>query len=195
MSLAMYTLLKNGALFLTAMGDVYFFDRQLTSDHLLSFYFMLIGSVLSVGDDRWITATGLFWTVANVLLTAGYNLSLKRTLSENKVLGGHWAVMFFNNAMSVPLLLPLALSGWGSFMEDATKLPVLGTISLGFFVFAGAVLSVTSLWCLHVTSPTTFTVVGASCKIPNIVLGAIIFSQYPTKRGVLGIIVAFLGVF
>ena len=199
MSLAMYTLLKNGALFLTAMGDVYFFRRELLADQYLGFFFMLIGSILSGGDDRWLTAHGVFWTVLNIVLTAAYNLRLKKVLADHKEWGGHWAPMFYNNAFAVCILFPVVMwgppGGFAGFAESLQELPAMGVASVCMFVAAGAVLSGASLWCLRLTTPTTYCVVGATCKIPNILLGAIIFEQYPTNRGVLGIIVAFAGIY
>eukprot|EP01064_Diplonema_japonicum_P011690 TRINITY_DN19126_c0_g1_i1.p1 TRINITY_DN19126_c0_g1~~TRINITY_DN19126_c0_g1_i1.p1 ORF type:complete len:348 (+),score=45.27 TRINITY_DN19126_c0_g1_i1:102-1145(+) len=195
MSMAMYTLLKNGAMFLTAIGDVYIYDRKLSSDHILAFYLMGLGSVLSTGVDRWITTSGLVWTTLNILFTAGYNLYLKKFLSDHKEYGGHWVTMYYNNLLSLPLLLPFCFGGLDGFVREVSALEYDGKLSLFVFTVAGALLSVSSLFCLHETTPTTYTVVGATCKIPNIILGAIIFDQYPTKQGVLGIVVAFAGIF
>ena len=214
MSLAMYTLLKNGALFLTALGDTVFFRRELASDHLIGFYFMLLGSVLSAQNDRWLTAEGVMWTVLNIVFTASYNLYLKQVLHRHREWGGHWAPMYYNNLMSVFLVLSLlafaGVTGGGSdadgalarhagglagFAAAAAELSAEGQACVVAFVAAGAVLSGASLWCMKHTSPTTYCVAGATCKIPNIVLGAIIFNQFPSRRGVLGIIVAFCGIY
>eukprot|EP01059_Diplonema_ambulator_P035403 TRINITY_DN8308_c0_g1_i1.p1 TRINITY_DN8308_c0_g1~~TRINITY_DN8308_c0_g1_i1.p1 ORF type:complete len:342 (+),score=40.71 TRINITY_DN8308_c0_g1_i1:77-1102(+) len=194
MSMAMYTLLKNAAMFLTAVGDVFYFDRKLTADHMLAFYLMGLGSLLSTGVDRWITMSGLIWTFLNVIFTAAYNLYLKKLLAEHKEYGGHWSTMYYNNLLSLPLLMPFCMPGFDGFIADVARLNTEGRIALCVFTVAGALLSITSLWCLRSTTPTTYTVVGATCKIPNIILGAIIFNQYPTAQGVLGIIVAFGGI-
>eukprot|EP01060_Flectonema_neradi_P011465 TRINITY_DN1853_c1_g1_i1.p1 TRINITY_DN1853_c1_g1~~TRINITY_DN1853_c1_g1_i1.p1 ORF type:complete len:318 (+),score=36.94 TRINITY_DN1853_c1_g1_i1:64-1017(+) len=195
MSLTMYHLIKNSALFLTALADTIFFDRPVGMDHKIAFVLMAVGTVLSGGQDRWITKAGLFWTTVNVVCTVSYNIMLKRLLNNNESFGGFWSVMFHCNSLSAIILLFPAVALSPNFVSDVFNVSS-GTKSTAVIVYIilGAVLSLTSVCCMSVTSPTTYAVVGAASKLPNMVLGALIFQQFPTSRGVLGIIVAFHGI-
>eukprot|EP00755_Sulcionema_specki_P032014 Sspe_Gene.97823::Locus_71337_Transcript_1_1_Confidence_1.000_Length_1167::g.97823::m.97823/K15356/VRG4, GONST1; GDP-mannose transporter len=194
MSVAMYTLIKNSAMILTALGDVWLFNKHITTVQWMSFALMIMGSTWSLGSDRWVTLMGVVWTLANVFCTAGYNLYLKAALNDLKAAMGHWGLMFYNNTLSLPLLiLPASLSA-PAMWKELGETPLSTHIIVVLFMLAGAVTSIASLWCMRMTSPTTYTVIGASCKIPNLFLGIYIFDQYPTMQGWMGIAMAFGGV-
>ena len=156
---------------------------------------MAIGTILSGGHDRWVTTSGLVWTITNVLCTVSYNVMLKRLLNSNESFGGFWSVMFHCNSLSAIVLLIPSMYFSGDFISEVLDPDdwSRGTAVLTYII-AGAVLSLTSVYCMSVTSPTTYAVVGAASKLPNMVLGALIFQQYPTSRGVLGIVIAFHGI-
>ena len=195
MSLTMYHLIKNSALFLTAIADTAVFNRVVGTDQKISFVLMAIGTILSGGHDRWVTTSGLVWTITNVLCTVSYNVMLKRLLNSNESFGGFWSVMFHCNSLSAIVLLIPSMYFSGDFISEVLDPDdwSRGTAVLTYII-AGAVLSLTSVYCMSVTSPTTYAVVGAASKLPNMVLGALIFQQYPTSRGVLGIVIAFHGI-
>lgn len=77
-------------------------------------------------------------------------------------------MVYYNNTLALPLLATLAL-----FTGEMPQLAAYeGYSSLGFqvsTVITGVVgfgLSVASLWCVQVTSPSTYSMVGALNKIP-----------------------------
>ena len=57
-----------------------------------------------------------------------------------------------------------------------------GSVLLGFAI------NFASFWCLSVTSGTTYSFVGASNKIPAVVLGHFLFSSSLTKVGWVGVV-------
>ena len=57
----------------------------------------------------------------------------------------------------------------------------------------GAVMTMASFWCMRMTSPTTYSVVGALNKVPLAILSMYIFEQYPSNLGAIGIACALGG--
>jgi hypothetical protein len=52
-------------------------------------------------------------------------------------------------------------------------------------------ISYASAWCIRITSPTTYSMVGALNKLPIAVSGLLIFEKEVTKGGVLAILMGF----
>ena len=95
----------------------------------------------------------------------------------------HATAMFYNNLLTIPVLLvgSLFLENWSS--ENINKnFPIEQRNSIIFaMVFTGLCsifISYTSAWCVRVTSSTTYSMVGALNKIP-IALSGLIFFDAP----------------
>lgn len=95
--------------------------------------------------------------------------------------------MFYNSAMSLPILLPLSLlvDEWGLFVEryfpaagdgGASPERIQFALGVGLSCVAGFWISFSSAWCLRVLSTTTYSVAGALNKLPVSVSGLVFFS-------------------
>eukprot|EP00622_Pseudochattonella_farcimen_P000132 FR734564.1.p1 GENE.FR734564.1~~FR734564.1.p1 ORF type:complete len:151 (+),score=21.11 FR734564.1:49-453(+) len=109
-----------------------------------------------------------------------------------------FGMVFYNNLLSIPLLVPFAFS-FGevgtilSTMEVVTDIKFIITNliagSMGFF------LNLASLWCVSSTSATTYALVGSVNKIPVSLLGAFLFQTVITSQGATYIMISMCGGF
>eukprot|EP00760_Papus_ankaliazontas_P025901 PhM_4_TR2915/c0_g1_i2/m.1143/K15356/VRG4, GONST1; GDP-mannose transporter len=193
MSVAVQTIIKNLAVVLTALGDRYFFSKQLSPQIMASFGLMIIGSYLGSVSDKWVTAWGLFWTIVNVLSTVGYVLYMKLLLHQVSQEIGRYGPVYYNNLLSLPFLFfPGALSAEGM-VESLGHTALGGHICLALMLFVGAIMTFASFWCMKMCSPTTYSVMGSLNKIPLTFLGIVIFNTYPTMIGAVGISISLSG--
>ncbi|KAJ9465009.1 GDP-mannose transporter [Diplonema papillatum] len=193
MSVSITLLIKNLALIMIAIGDNLLFGHYLDRWVLLSFALMILGSVVGAQQDPWVTPWGLFWNFLNVFCTTGYQLYMKGMLNEAKKSLGKWGPVYYNNMLALPpLLLPTVFA----YDEWSVKLVESGSIArvwLTLMMLVGAVMTMASFWCMRMTSPTTYSVVGALNKVPLALLSMYIFDQYPNMYGALGIFCALAG--
>lgn len=105
--------------------------------------------------------------------------------------------MFYNNLMSVPILVVLSLlaEDWSAenlalnFPEETRTSQLLGIAYSGFMAVA---ISYCSAWCVRVTSSTTYSMVGALNKLPIAISGLIFFDAPVTAGGVAAIAIGFV---
>ena len=208
LSVPMVTIFKNLANVTTATGEWYFFEASQSSLVVVSFVVMIVGAVLAGSADLSFSLPGYLWMSVNCFATSSYILLMKRatkTLSLSK-----FGMVFYNNLLSVPLLLPVALlkgelaslALLAAPSVDAQGIAIPATLfDAGFLsinVFAGAVgffLNLASLWCVSATSGTTYAIVGAMNKIPTTLLGFFIFDTPMTAQGGLYILLSMSGGF
>eukprot|EP00239_Pterosperma_sp_CCMP1384_P002723 CAMPEP_0197858328 /NCGR_PEP_ID=MMETSP1438-20131217/32059_1 /TAXON_ID=1461541 /ORGANISM="Pterosperma sp., Strain CCMP1384" /LENGTH=134 /DNA_ID=CAMNT_0043474455 /DNA_START=406 /DNA_END=810 /DNA_ORIENTATION=- len=93
-----------------------------------------------------------------------------------------FSMVLFNNVLSIPLILVLML-----YFGEIPMLLHEPALSSPQFLFAatcsgllGFAISFTSLWFLHETSPTTYSLVGSLNKIPTAMAGLVLFKA-PTN--------------
>ena len=105
--------------------------------------------------------------------------------------------MFYNNLLSVPILVAcsLLLENWSA--ENITRNfpPAQRNGILIAMVFSGlssVFISYTSAWCVRVTSSTTYSMVGALNKLPMALSGLIFFDAPVTFGSVSAIVVGFV---
>jgi GDP-mannose transporter len=105
--------------------------------------------------------------------------------------------MFYNNLLTIPILLVLSLlvEGWSS-DNVAKNFPVDNRNNiLMAMIFSGlssVFISYTSAWCVRVTSSTTYSMVGALNKLPIAVSGLVFFDAPVTVPSVSAIFVGFI---
>ena len=91
--------------------------------------------------------------------------------------------MFYNNLLSIPVLVAFSLlvEDWSS-ANVVKNFPVDGRNAIFFAMLITGVgsifISYTSAWCVRVTSSTTYSMVGALNKIP-IALSGLVFFDAP----------------
>ena len=105
--------------------------------------------------------------------------------------------MFYNNLLSIPILLVLSLflENWSS--ENVSKnFPAAQRNNLVMaMIFSGlstVFISYTSAWCVRVTSSTTYSMVGALNKLPIALSGLVFFNAPVTFPSVSAIAIGFV---
>ena len=100
--------------------------------------------------------------------------------------------MFYNNLLSIPILLAcsLLIESWTSENLNLNFPPAHRNAIISSMVISGlcsVFISYTSAWCVRVTSSTTYSMVGALNKLP-IALSGLIFFDAPVTVGSVGAI-------
>ncbi|RNF18746.1 GDP-mannose transporter [Trypanosoma conorhini] len=193
MSVSMQTIIKNLAVIFTAFGDSRFFKKRVTPIMYFSFCLMILGSYMGAKGDQWVTAWGVFWTFANIAATVSYTLYMKLLLGDVSAQIGRYGPVFYNNLLSLPFILAASLKSFPDMLSGFSEATFGALFAVVAMVFAGSVMTFTVFWCMKETSPTTFSVVGAVNKAPLAIMGMIVFKQFPTATGYLGIFLALDG--
>jgi GDP-mannose transporter len=193
MSVAAQTIIKNLAIVLTALGDQFFHQKQLTKGMYVAFAMMVLGSYLGSVGDQWVTEWGLFWTFANVFFTVSYVLYMKQLLDGVSREIGRYGPVFYNNLLSLPFLLFFCGGSLGEMFGAIGSANSSALLSLVLMILVGSVMTFATFWCMKMTSPTTYSVTGALNKIPLAVLGIVVFGHHPTLIGICGIVCALSG--
>ncbi len=123
-------------------------------------------------------------------------MSTLNTVAQS-VANVHVLAMFYNNVLSIPILLlgSVFIEDWSS--ENVGKnFPIEQRNNLIMaMVFSGlssVFISYTSAWCVRVTSSTTYSMVGALNKLPIALSGLIFFDAPVTLPSVSAIGVGFV---
>lgn len=108
-----------------------------------------------------------------------------------------YAAMFYNNVLSIPILLAasLFLEDWSSTNIESNFPPLERNRIFAAMIFSGlssVFISYTSAWCVRVTSSTTYSMVGALNKLPIALSGLIFFDAPITLPSVSAIGVGFV---
>eukprot|EP00756_Hemistasia_phaeocysticola_P012056 Hpha_TRINITY_DN15170_c3_g13::TRINITY_DN15170_c3_g13_i1::g.129086::m.129086/K15356/VRG4, GONST1; GDP-mannose transporter len=198
MSVAIVTLIKAFAVICTAIGDHILFEHPLTRLMVLSFVLMYAGSCLGGGSDAWVTAEGLLFSVLNVVFTSGYQLYMKGLLNDVQKVLGRWGPVFYNNLLSLPILVGPTLAtmhGDGGWLVALNTADWWAKVWICAMCLLSPFMTMSTFWCISATSPTTYSVVGGMNKIPLSFLGMALFNQWPNVAGFVGIVVGVSGGF
>lgn len=176
-SVPMVTVFKNVTNIITTVGDYVFFGSKPEGMAVAAFAVMFLGAVAAAQNDIHVTATGLFWMVANCLATSSYVLYMK--FATQNIQLSKFGMVFVNNVLCVALLLPVALLNGevGTFLnaEQVHTWDYAGKNAFAGFI--GFFLNFASLHCVSVTGPSTYAIVGSLNKIPVAILGYLIFDS------------------
>ncbi|KZT59063.1 UDP-galactose transporter [Calocera cornea HHB12733] len=226
LSIPVYTIFKNLTIILIAYGEVLWFGGHVTGLTLISFFLMVFSSIIAAWSDitntihaltgAWspmdstvsaplpdaITTVGslpvnigYLWMFLNCLASAAYVLAMRKRI---KVTGfKDWDSMFYNNLLSVPVLVifSLLVESWNSENLNRNFPPETRNFLLFAIMVSGGVavlISYTTAWCVRVTSSTTYSMVGALNKLPVAASGMIFFGDAVTLGSVSAITVGFL---
>eukprot|EP00850_Spirogloea_muscicola_P014477 SM000104S09347 [mRNA] locus=s104:256169:264320:+ [translate_table: standard] len=199
MQVAMVTILKNTTNIMTAVGEMYLFNKRHSTQVWLSLSLMIVSALFGGITDLSFHPVGYGWQLLNCLFTAAYALTLRRVMDTAKVTTksgtlGEMSMVLLNNSLSLPLGAALMLA-FGE-VQYVYQSPL---TKQGAFWFAttlsgllGLFISFSSMWFLHQTSPTTYSLVGSLNKIPLSIAGILLF-QAPTSTANLASI--FFGLF
>ncbi|CCW60706.1 unnamed protein product [Phytomonas sp. EM1] len=195
MSVSAQTVIKNLAIILTATGDYWLYNKRLNTGIFFSFGLLIAGSYLCAKGDPWVTPWGLFWTFVNIISTVCYMLNVKMLSDRVGKQIGRYGPTLYSNLFSLPFLLIMGHNEFREFLNALGDASWEVMILLALMIFVSAHMAFTVFFCMEMTSPTTFSVVGTLNKVPIAILGILVFRQYPDLIGYVGIAVALTGGF
>ncbi|KAF8712606.1 hypothetical protein HU200_028362 [Digitaria exilis] len=202
-NVAMLTILKNVANVLTASGETYFFKKQHGIQVWIALMLMIISAFAGGITDLSFHAVGYTWQTINCVLTASYSLTLRHVMDSAKQATksgnlNELSMVLLNNILSLPLgiILVLGFNEVGYLLEtDLLRMPEFWLVITASGVL-GLGISFTSMWFLHQTSATTYSLVGSLNKIPLSVAGIVLFNVRTNMQNSLSILFGLLaGVF
>ena len=190
----MITIFKNANNILVVAGDYYFYGERITKGVIFTLALIIVGAILAGINDLQFSAIGYTWTLANCVASSAYVLYLKTAMRRMQV--DRFAMVYYNSLIGIPMVL-LAdcvtsrhifarLSAASSpFLSDtaafAEPIDAATNSNLFWFIFmlsgcTGFALSLAAFFCINVTSPTTYSMVGAVNKVPLVIIGIWLFS-------------------
>ncbi|KAE8039239.1 hypothetical protein FH972_011667 [Carpinus fangiana] len=198
-NIAMVTILKNMTNILTAIGELYIFRKNQNQKVWTAMFLMIISAVTGGITDLSFNAVGYAWQILNCVLTASYSLTLRHVMDEAKKSTrsgslNEVSMVLLNNLLSLPfaIFLIILLGEWEYVINvDVTKLPMFWVVATASG-FLGLAISFTSIWFLHQTGPTTYSLAGSLNKIPISIAGLVVFKDHVNNTPLLGL---FAGVF
>ena len=143
---------------------------------------MFIAAIASGISDLSFSLPGYLWQLVNCILTAAYSLYLRSVMNRIKTVTSSGtldevSMVFINNILSIPLLILLVVTSGEVagviYAEQWQKCHFLTAITTSGML--GLLISFTSLWFLHQTSPTTYSLTGSLNKIPTAAVGHFLF--------------------
>ncbi|XP_078161858.1 GDP-mannose transporter GONST2-like isoform X2 [Carex rostrata] len=178
----MVTILKNMTNILTAIGEIYVFRKLQSTKVWAALFLMVVSAVCGGITDLSFNAVGYTWQIFNCFLTAAYSLTLRRVMDTAKQLTksgslNEISMVLLNNALSIPfaIILIFLFDEWEYvYNSDAIIIPMFWFIATVSGLL-GLAISFTSVWFLHQTSPTTYSLIGSLNKIPLSVAGILLF--------------------
>lgn len=212
LSVPVYTIFKNLTIIVIAYGEVLWFGGSVSPLALLSFGLMVLSSVIAAWADIQAAIHGIghtveasaalstlnagyAWMGLNVFCSAAFVLGMRKVIKKMNF--KDWDTMFYNNLLSIPVLIvcSLIVEDWSSenlaknFPIETRNALFIGMIYSGL---AAIFISYCSAWCIRATSSTTYSMVGALNKLPIAVSGLIFFDAPITFGSVSAIFVGFV---
>lgn len=187
-NVAMVTVLKNVTNVITAVGEMYLFNTHHDNRVWAALFLMIISAISGGITDLSFSAVGYTWQIINCFLTASYSLTLRRIMDTAKQVTksgnlNEFSMVLLNNTLSLPLGIVLVILF--NEMDYLFSTPLLHLPMFWLVItlsgFLGLAISITSMWFLHQTGATTYSLVGSLNKIPLSVAGIFLFNV-PTSQ-------------
>ncbi|TQE13520.1 hypothetical protein C1H46_000851 [Malus baccata] len=107
-NVAMVTVLKNVTNVITAVGEMYLFQKHHDSRVWAALFLMIISAISGGVTDLSFHAVGYAWQFLNCILTASYSLTLRRVMDTAKLVTksgklNEFSMVLLNNTLSLPL--------------------------------------------------------------------------------------------
>ena len=194
LAVPMVTIFKNTNNVLVTVGDWYFFGQHVSLGVVLTLGLMILAALLAGSNDLQFSLIGYIWTFFNCLSATGYVLYMRVAINGMDL--DRFTMAYYNNILSLPLILLGDILVFGEFYQflsspssdDQTIFSSSSSSSSFYllFLFSGCIgftLSNASFKCLQITSPTTYSMVGALNKIPLAIIGTWLFSTNISAKG------------
>uniref|UniRef100_A0A7C9DX45 Sugar phosphate transporter domain-containing protein n=1 Tax=Opuntia streptacantha TaxID=393608 RepID=A0A7C9DX45_OPUST len=186
-NVAMVTVLKNVTNVITAVGEMYLFQKHHDNRVWAALFLMIISAICGGITDLSFHAVGYTWQIINCFLTASYSLTLRRLMDTAKQVTrsgklNEFSMVLLNNTLSLPLgILLIFIFKEVDYLYETPllRLPSFWLV-MTLSGFLGLAISFTSMWFLHQTGATTYSLVGSLNKIPLSVAGIVLF-HVPTS--------------
>ncbi|KAJ7945239.1 GDP-mannose transporter GONST1 [Quillaja saponaria] len=186
-NVAMVTVLKNVTNVITALGEMYLFNKNHDTRVWAALFLMIISAISGGLTDLSFHAVGYAWQIVNCFLTASYSLTLRRVMDTAKQVTksgnlNEFSMVLLNNTLSLPLgvLLIFVFNEVDYLLRTPLlRLPSFWLV-MTFSGCLGLAISFTSMWFLHQTGATTYSLVGSLNKIPLSIAGIFLF-KVPTS--------------
>ncbi|CAN6458641.1 unnamed protein product [Victoria cruziana] len=194
-NVAMVTVLKNVTNVITAVGEMYIFHKHHETKVWAALFLMIVSAISGGVTDLTFHAVGYAWQGVNCLLTASYSLTLRRVMdtAKKETKSGslsEFSMVLLNNALSLPLGA-LLIIGFNE-IDYLSKTPLLRMPTFWLVMTAsgllGMAISFTSMWFLHQTGATTYSLVGSLNKIPLSIAGILLFNVPTTLENFFSIL-------
>ncbi|WVZ61130.1 hypothetical protein U9M48_011050 [Paspalum notatum var. saurae] len=182
-NVAMVTILKNMTNIITAVGEIYIFRKGQNKKVWAALFLMIVSAVCGGITDLSFHLVGYTWQILNCFLTAGYSLMLRRlmdTAKQSTKSGSlnEVSMVLLNNALSIPfaLILVVIFNEWEYvYQAEVIREPMFWVVATASGLL-GLAISFSSVWFLHQTGPTTYSLVGSLNKIPISIAGILLFN-------------------
>ncbi|KAK4790197.1 hypothetical protein SAY86_017501 [Trapa natans] len=182
-NVAMVTVLKNVTNVITAVGEMYLFSKNHDTRVWVALFLMIISAISGGLTDMSFHAIGYAWQITNCFLTASYSLTLRRVMDTAKQVTksgnlNEFSMVLLNNTLSLPVgIILIFLFNEVDYLlhTPLLRLPTFWMV-MTFSGILGLAISFTSMWFLHQTGATTYSLVGSLNKIPLSVAGIILFN-------------------
>ncbi|KDN48479.1 UDP-galactose transporter [Tilletiaria anomala UBC 951] len=156
---------------------------------------LLDSAATPLGGASAMLNSGYVWMALNCLCSASYVLLMRKQI---KMTGfKDWDSMYYNNLLSIPILLLLSLlvekwtkENFDSAFPQDKRAQLFAAI--GFSGACAMLISWSTAWCIRVTSSTTYSMVGALNKLPLALSGMIFFKEKATAGNGIAIAVGSL---
>lgn len=196
LSVPMITIFKNANIILIAIGDALLFGNIPSRAVIWTMMLMLGGALMASMNDLEFSKIGYMWTFANCLATTGFVLYAQSAIARTNL--STFGKVYYNNVLALPLVFVVDLFVFGDFHRLLTtdKETFISFLSFDFMLlwfvsgFLGFLQSMASLRAQHLTTPTTYSMVGALNKIPLTFLGIFMFHTPMTTKGVISVTVS-----
>ena len=191
LSVPMITIFKNTNNIFIAFGDALVFKNIPSQGVVWTMILMLLAAVMAGLNDLEYTYDGYIWTLANCLASTMFVLYAQTAIAKTNL--STFGKVYYNNVLALPLVLVADVFVFGDFQKlfTASREELLTFFTLDFITlwFVSGVLgflqSLSSLRAQHLTSPTTYSMVGSLNKIPLTFLGVWIFHSPMNAKSVL----------
>ncbi|KAH9324380.1 hypothetical protein KI387_004558, partial [Taxus chinensis] len=186
-NIAMVTILKNITNIITALGEIYLFRKHQNCKIWGALILMVISAISGGITDLSFHAVGYAWQIVNCFFTAAYSLTLCGIMDKAKQQTktgnlNEFTMVLLNNSLSLPLglILIIVFAEWEYlYASPILRIPMFWVVATASGLL-GLTISFSSMWFLHQTGPTTYSLVGSLNKIPLSIAGIMLF-KVPTN--------------
>lgn len=189
LSIPMVTIFKNTNNIFVAFGDGLLFRNFPSRGVTASLLIMVVAAVMAGLNDLEFSFVGYMWTLANCVSSSGYVLYAQFVMRHTTL--STFGKVYYNNVLALPLVLVLDLVVFGDFYKLVTfgEFEKFFQWDFAFLWFWSGILGVLQSFCAlkaqHLTSPTTYSMVGSLNKIPMTFLGILVFHTEMTNKGLI----------